>query len=252
MKHWSEIAAQEAAGPQRRRRRIAALEIIQRQQAENAAVDARIAANQAGFQAAQLNTERELLRDNLAAERDFAASNANFGLILIIRHCAGQPACVRHLVYYRRQSCRLKFRQVQGPSTQTARNDANTAAAHAFYRDDARAFQNQLHSEYHPAAPAVKVSPAAKTNSAKTAARRRNSPPVQNPFERFDANSDSSFDSDDSIRPIIRRQRRRFRRARATAQTPPEPIPKAPDDIHRKIIALDLRAGDRIRFGYTS
>src|SRR5579871_5456946 len=53
-----------------------------RKQAENQAVDARIAANQNAWSASQATTERNMMRENLAAERE-SASNANFGFVLL-------------------------------------------------------------------------------------------------------------------------------------------------------------------------
>ena len=76
-----DVAAQEAAG-RNVAENAAVLEALQRQAAEDAAVKARLAANRAGFEAARLQTERNVLHDDLEAERA-SASNANFAMALL-------------------------------------------------------------------------------------------------------------------------------------------------------------------------
>ena len=156
------LAAQEAAG-RNAAKNIAALEILQRKQAEDAAIDARIAANQAGFQAAQLNTERELLRDNLAAERA-AASSANFGLILI--SAIALVSLLAFGLWYATSGNRAANSASAGATTQTARNDATATGHDSTVTTPAPS--KKTHSEYHPAASPVKV-PAAQTKTEKIA-----------------------------------------------------------------------------------
>ncbi len=78
--------ALDVAATQAAHREVAELaaraEAYNRQQAELAATNARMAANQAQFVAAQTATESSVLRENLAEERK-SASNANFGLMML-------------------------------------------------------------------------------------------------------------------------------------------------------------------------
>jgi len=60
----------------------AAAESMDRQSAEQNEYNARVAANQASYQAAHSQTESNVLRENLAAERA-ESSNANFGFMMM-------------------------------------------------------------------------------------------------------------------------------------------------------------------------
>lgn len=173
---------------------IAALEILQRQQAENAAIDARVAANQVGFQAAQLNTERELLRDNLAAERA-SASNANFGLILL--SAIALVGLLAFGIWYVTGSNRNAASA--GATTQTARSNANTAGHPATVTTPLPS--SPTHTEYHPASPAVKI-PTAKAKAAKvspaTTPRPSKTPVSSATDSDYNAASDSDADKDNA------------------------------------------------------
>lgn len=61
---------------------VAAAESMDRQSAEQNEYNARIAANQASYQAAHAQTESNVLRENLAVERA-ESSNANFGFMMM-------------------------------------------------------------------------------------------------------------------------------------------------------------------------
>lgn len=62
---------------------VAAVEASQRTAAEQEAVAARLSEERARQEASHLATERSLLRENLAAERE-AASNASFGFVFMV------------------------------------------------------------------------------------------------------------------------------------------------------------------------
>jgi hypothetical protein len=75
----------------------AAVEASRRREAEERAMAASMAANQANFDAAQLATERNVLRANLEQERRVAA-NSSFGLALIASIAVAVLICIG--IYY--------------------------------------------------------------------------------------------------------------------------------------------------------
>ena len=169
----------------------AIMETAQRTQAENAAVDARIAANQAAFQAAQLNTERELLRDNLAAERK-SASNANFGLMLFSAIALvgllafGIYAATNRGNHPASNNASAPMREAQAEAIATGRPATVTSPAPS----------RPSHTEYHPAAPMRQNTAAQPQPKAKTAPAAAAHPSRTPSADAMDSNSDTSGDEE--------------------------------------------------------